>query len=142
MARKMIARKIAAFPKHSRYVVEGAYKNNDIELMVEELEAMRLKDVEELNQQDAALIMGISRQTFQNIVDGGRKKVAQALFSGHNIQIVGGNHVLHFCQMQCADCDSMYPVEYIDDKKECPSCGSDDISCVSKKSFCNRWCMS
>ncbi len=43
-------------------------------MKVEELEAMRLKDIENLTQQECADLMGISRQTFQNIIDNARKK--------------------------------------------------------------------
>ncbi|MDF2184684.1 DUF134 domain-containing protein [Grimontia hollisae] len=53
-----------------------------VELLDEELEALRLADLEDLSQADAAASMGISRQTFGNIVKRARAKVAQSLVHG------------------------------------------------------------
>ena len=60
------------------------------EVTVEELEAIRLTDLEGLTQEEAAVHMGISRRTFWNDLNGARKKVAFALVNGHAIQIKGG----------------------------------------------------
>ena len=48
--------------------------SEEIILKVEELEAMRLKDIEGLNQEQCAERMNISRQTFQLIIDEARRK--------------------------------------------------------------------
>jgi len=60
---------------------------DDMVLTLEELEAMRLRDIEGLTQQECAERMEISRQTFQNIIDSARKKVAVALINGLSITI-------------------------------------------------------
>lgn len=57
------------------------------ELGIDELEAMRLADLEGMYQADAAEKMGISRQTFGNIISSARKKVAAALIAGGAISI-------------------------------------------------------
>ncbi|WP_022940181.1 DUF134 domain-containing protein [Psychromonas hadalis] len=54
-----------------------------IELAEDEFEAMRLVDLELLAQQDAALQMQVSRQTFANILKSARQKVSNALVNGH-----------------------------------------------------------
>jgi len=59
-------------------------------LTVEELEALRLKDLEGLNQEEAAKKMGISQPTFNRILSSARKKVTDALVSGKSIRISGG----------------------------------------------------
>lgn len=61
-----------------------------ITLLQEELEALRLADVEGLTQAQAAGRMGISRSTFQRIVSRARRQVAEALVTGGALQIVGG----------------------------------------------------
>ena len=64
---------------------------DEICLTVEEAEAIRLKDLEALEQEDGAEKMNISRPTFQRVLAAGRKKVADALLNGKAIRIEGGN---------------------------------------------------
>jgi predicted DNA-binding protein (UPF0251 family) len=61
-----------------------------ITLLQEELEALRLADLEGLTQEEAAGRMGISRSTFQRIVAQARRLVALALAEGYALQIEGG----------------------------------------------------
>ena len=63
-----------------------------IKLAHEELEAIRLIDVEHLNQQDAAILMKISRSTMQRVIDKAREKIGSALINGFAIEIGGGNY--------------------------------------------------
>jgi predicted DNA-binding protein (UPF0251 family) len=63
-------------------------------LSLEELEAIRLVDLEGMYQQEAALEMGVSRKTLWNDLKSGRKKVAEALINGWAITIEGGSYVL------------------------------------------------
>ncbi len=64
---------------------------NEIRLSVEEAEALRLKDIEGLQQTEAAGKMGVSRPTFQRVLSAARKKVADALLNGKAIRIEGGS---------------------------------------------------
>jgi len=66
----------------------------EIILNCEELEAIRLKDLEGLSQEEAAKKMNISQPTFHRILTSGRKKIADALFNGKAIQIKGGTFVV------------------------------------------------
>jgi predicted DNA-binding protein (UPF0251 family) len=61
-----------------------------IKLLHEELEALRLSDLQGLTQTEAARHMGISRSSFQRIVAKARRQVALALCEGHALQIEGG----------------------------------------------------
>ncbi len=76
MARPIKCRRVEFLPSITSFIpVDDDNRGlNAINLKVEELEAMRLKDIEGLNQQECADEMGVSRQTFQNIIDSGRKK--------------------------------------------------------------------
>lgn len=56
-------------------------------LLQEELEALRLADLEGLSQVDAAERMGISRSTFQRILARAHRQVALALVEGRALRI-------------------------------------------------------
>ena len=61
-----------------------------VTLLQEEMEALRLADLEGLTQAQAAERMGVSRSTFQRMVSQARQQVALALAEGHALQIEGG----------------------------------------------------
>jgi predicted DNA-binding protein (UPF0251 family) len=63
----------------------------EIHLSVEEIEAIRLKDLEGLEQEQGAKRMNISRPTFQRILISARQKMADALLGGKAIRIEGGS---------------------------------------------------
>jgi len=73
--------------------VEIAHQNT-IFISIEELEAVRLVDVEDLLQEEAAMYMGVSRKTLWNDLNNARKKIATALIRGWAIRIEGGNYIL------------------------------------------------
>lgn len=58
----------------------------------DELEAMRLVDLEHQRQSDAAIQMNISAATIQRMVEAAREKVTRALIEGHAIEIEGGDY--------------------------------------------------
>jgi uncharacterized protein len=62
-------------------------ESQEVKLSPEELEALRLKDVEGLDQTDAAEKMGISQSSFQRILCCARKKTSHALVHGQSIRI-------------------------------------------------------
>lgn len=53
----------------------------------EELEALRLKNVKDLDQEEAAKEMKTSQSTFQRILSSAYKKVSDALVNGKAIEI-------------------------------------------------------
>jgi len=60
---------------------------NEVELTLEELEALRLKNVKGLAQTVASLKMKTSQSTFQRILASAHKKIAEALIEGKAIKI-------------------------------------------------------
>lgn len=64
-----------------------------VSLTIEELESLRLVDLEGLRQEDAAVQMGISRRAFWEDLKAARMKVALALSTGKAIEIKGGNYI-------------------------------------------------
>ncbi|SFR86444.1 DUF134 domain-containing protein [Anaeromicropila populeti] len=142
MPRPTKFRRVEFFPKDTYFVPLGKAKCEleEVILKVEELEAMRLKDIEGLNQEECAERMQVSRQTFQNIIDEARRKVAVALSEGKAININGGNYITSKCKFKCIECGTIYPIQYEQDKKSCPSCGSQEVMCGRKAEFCKSWC--
>ena len=61
-----------------------------VAITLDELEAMRLADLNEMHQEDAAKLMGISRPTFSRIIESGRRKVADGLVNIKCIKVEGG----------------------------------------------------
>lgn len=59
----------------------------EVILSGEELEALRLKNIEELDQIECARKMNTSQSTFQRILSSAYKKISQALIKGKAIQI-------------------------------------------------------
>lgn len=58
-----------------------------VQLTMEEAEALRLKNIEELDQTAAAERMGISQSTFQRILMSAYKKVSEAIVFGKALKI-------------------------------------------------------
>jgi len=59
-----------------------------INLTMEELEALRLHDIKNMNQTKCAEKMNTSQSTFQRILDSAYKKTADALVNGKAIEII------------------------------------------------------
>ncbi|WCE30313.1 DUF134 domain-containing protein [Vibrio sp. SCSIO 43137] len=85
MARPKKCRRICGRPAHSCFKPNGVPMNKleKVELLSEEFEALRLADYQNLSQQQAADQMGVSRQTFGNIVSKARYKLAKSLVEGN-----------------------------------------------------------
>jgi uncharacterized protein len=65
---------------------------DEIILSFEEIEALRLKDVNNLNQTKAAKEMEISQSTFFRVLSNARKKVSDAIVNGKAIRVQGGSY--------------------------------------------------
>lgn len=63
-----------------------------VNLTVDELEAVRLSDLEGKTQEEAAKKMDISQPTFHRIVESAHRKIAEALVDGKAIKIEGGHY--------------------------------------------------
>ena len=59
-----------------------------IELTLEETEALRLKNTENLNQTECAKRMSTSQSTFQRILSSAYNKISDAIINGKAIKIV------------------------------------------------------
>jgi len=59
-----------------------------IELTTEEAEALRLRNIKDLEQKEAARKMNTSQSTFQRILSSAYKKITEALIEGKAIKII------------------------------------------------------
>lgn len=59
-----------------------------VELTAEEAEALRLRNIKDLEQEEAAKKMDTSQSTFQRILSSAYKKITEALIEGKAIKIV------------------------------------------------------
>ena len=59
----------------------------EVKLLPDELEALKLAEVENLKQTKAAKMMRVSQPTFARILSSAHKKIAEALITGKAIRI-------------------------------------------------------
>jgi predicted DNA-binding protein (UPF0251 family) len=92
MARPLCPRRVAAPPPVAYFKPAGVPLRElvEVELTLDEFEALRLADLDGLYQADGARKMGVSRATFARILEASRRKVAEALVSGRALRIGGG----------------------------------------------------
>jgi len=102
-----------------------------VRVSLEEIESIRLKDLEGLEQEECAQHMHISRPTFHRILKSAREKLADALINGKAIQIEGGNFELSKRRFRCGNDGHEWnvPFEAMAEKLplSCPKCLSVNI---------------
>lgn len=99
-----------------------------LRLAVDELEAMRLVDLEGLSHEEAAEAMGVSRQTVGRVLERARAAVTDALVSGKAILIGGGQYRVEPQQWRCFACEERWvPDGRGGPLSHCPRCGSADV---------------
>jgi len=81
---------------------------------VDELEAIRLKDLDGLDQEKAAAAMNVSQPTFHRTLDSSHRKVADALVNGKAIRIEGGSYMVREGTrlFKCYDCKNEWQEPY------------------------------
>ncbi len=93
MPRPRKCRRVAFMPGVNYYKPAGVPLRflDEVCLSFEELESVRLKDMEDLDQEQSAERMNVSRSTFQRVLESARTKIADALLNGKAIRIEGGD---------------------------------------------------
>ena len=107
MPGKLKCRRVCAIPQNKVFLPQQPFGGMS-KLTVEELETVRLCDLERMEQDDAAISMNVSRATFQRTLYQAREKIADALCNGKAIRIGGGNYELAQhpcgCHRRCRHC--------------------------------------
>jgi len=92
MPRPKCCRNVCGVPDKNYFKPRGIpiSQLEEMVLSLDEYEAIRLADYEQLYQEDAAARMNISRQTFGRIIETAHKKIADVLMNGKALKIEGG----------------------------------------------------
>ncbi len=100
----------------------------EVELTLDELESIRLADLEGLYQEDAAGHMCVSRQTFANILVSARGKIAECLILGKALRIGGGKIEAQERDFICQECKHTWSRSFESESlSECPQCQCPNI---------------
>ena len=90
MVRPRLCRRIRFNPNITYFKPQGVPMRylEVIELTTEEAEALRLRNIKDLEQEEAAKKMNTSQSTFQRILSSAYKKITEALIEGKAIKII------------------------------------------------------
>ena len=128
MSRPCKMRRVGAPPPARSFKPRGIPSTELVEvtLTLDELEAIRLADWEGLYQEAAAERMGVSRQTFGNIVDSAHKKIADFLVHGKHLLIDGGPVEEQATRsFRCLQCEKTWGESFGTGRAQaCPYCKS------------------
>ena len=91
--RRQKLRRVGIIPEYRGFTPDGLASGDAIDMTIDELEVLRLCDLEGLNQEAVAQHLGIARATVAAICSRAHRKVANALVNGRALIIEGGNIV-------------------------------------------------
>jgi len=132
MSRPPLWRRVDSIPEITYFKPAGIplAQLQEVRLSVEEAEAIRLKDIEKLEQEECAQRMSISRTTFARVLTLARQKVADALLNGKGIRIEGGNFEMTARRFRCVnghEWDVPFEIMTNTPTQSCPSCNTPTI---------------
>ena len=130
MSRPFRCRKVRCSPDANYFKPRGIPTNllEEVNLSIDELEAVRLADLESKYQEDAAKKMNVSRQTFGNILTSAHKKIADVLVNSKALKIEGGVVKMVERYFVCYDCKNEWTLPQGTGRpNECPKCKSLNI---------------
>jgi predicted DNA-binding protein (UPF0251 family) len=132
MARPKICRTVCCEPSVNYFKPRGIplTELDSVSLAVDELEALRLKDFQGIQQEKAATTMNVSQPTFHRILQSAHSKVADALVNGKAIRIEGGDYMVREGArlFKCYDCKNEWEEPYGTGRPaRCPKCRSANI---------------
>ncbi|MFH1640010.1 MAG: DUF134 domain-containing protein [Chloroflexota bacterium] len=135
MVRPTKKRRVSFLPGITYYKPAGVPLRfmQENQLSVEALEAVRLRDLEGLEQEEAARRMNVSRPTFQRILAAARYQITDALLNGKAIKIEGGNFIVKPNHFRCRFGHAWdVPLECLDSDlvKICPTCRTTEVEPV------------
>jgi len=89
MVRPRMCRRLKFRPKAKYFKPQGIPMSQleEVSLSKEELEAVKLKDFDGLEQIEAAEKMNTSQSTFQRILSSARKKISESIIRGKALKI-------------------------------------------------------
>lgn len=130
MSRPIKCRRVAYMPEVNYFKPAGIPLRDlgEVVLSVEEAEALRLKELEWLDQEQAAARMNISRPTFQRVLASARQKIADGILNGKAIRIEGGNFEMTWRRFRCRGGHEWELETPVSQPPElCPTCSTSSI---------------
>ena len=133
-------RRVASIPQITYFKPAGVPTHllEEVRLSVEEAEALRLKDMEGLEQEECAQKMNVSRPTFHRVLGSARNKVTDALLNGKAIRIEGGNFEMaerHFHCLEGHEWDVPFETMIAAPPRFCPTCNTPNILPIQPYGF-------
>lgn len=128
--RRKQPRKIVEPPRFMGFEPNGFHGKKPVEevdLLYEEYEAIKLADYDGMSHQQACVLMGISRPTFARIYESARQKIAKALVEVRSIRSVYGNVCMENNWFKCSRCHNRFTLTGRQSAAECPICKSTNI---------------
>jgi len=92
MPRPKKLRFVSGYPSIRTFAPQGMPATGEIFLSVVEFESIRLSDFEGLDQETAAKLMQVSRQTYGRILSRARSIIGEALITGKVLKVKGGTY--------------------------------------------------
>lgn len=126
-------RRVALIPEANYFKPAGIPLRvlEEVCLSVEEAEAIRLKDLEGLEQEECAQRMRISRPTFHRVLGSARSKLADALVNGKAIRIQGGSFEMAMRRFRCGNDGQEWDVPFeamvTGIPQACPQCNNPNV---------------
>jgi len=128
--------------------IDRSDDSKTVSITIDQLEAMRLADLEGMSHNDAADIMKVSRQTFGRIIEQARQSVTLALVNGKILNVESDDNIEFIeREVKCIECGCEWIQSAADDKIDdcgkqlepvvCESCGSSE---VIKRTRCGKFC--
>jgi predicted DNA-binding protein (UPF0251 family) len=130
MARPFKCRRVYGGPVADYFKPRGIPVSalEEVNLTVDEFEAIRLADLEGMYQEEGAKKMKVSRQTFGNIINSAHKKIADSIVNGKALKIKGGVVKMIERHFICYDCKNEWTLPYGAGRPgQCPKCKSANI---------------
>jgi uncharacterized protein len=126
LPRPKCSRNIGLMPENTCFKPDGVKISScdEVQMTLDEFEAVRLAHYEGMYQEQAASMMNISRPTFGRIIESAQHKIADFLVNGKVIRITGGDIFIikegmnpcENCKRASAQCEDM------NDGRRCPYC--------------------
>lgn len=121
-------------------------KELEVKLKKEEIEAIKLVDIEKMKIKNCAKKMKLSIEEFTQILASGRNKLAKCVNEGNVIKIsveedepIDDNIYFTF---RCATCGTIYKITGYEERVECPLCFSNKVMSAEEAGFDKKsyWC--
>ncbi len=135
MPRPFKPRRVSTMPRYTYFKPTGIPMPllDEVVLTVDEIEAIRLKDLEKLEQQECAVRMNVAQSTLQRILSSAREKIALSIIEGKAMRIHGGPFAIEG-EPTCPRCRrrrfGQKPPPKADTpgigEEYCPECGSEE----------------